>query len=77
VDAPYRTKARINLRTTGAEHVTLYRTWRPSDLFTGPHGQVARMGQCCRKNLLSLAQRYYVWARLIISGLEILSLAQT
>jgi len=33
-------KLGLNLRTTGAVHVTLYRTWHPSDLFTGPHGQV-------------------------------------
>jgi len=32
-------KLGLNLRTTGAAHVTLYRTWRPIDLFTGPHGR--------------------------------------
>jgi len=34
-------KLGLNLRTTGAAHVTLYRTWCLSDLFTGPHGQVS------------------------------------
>ena len=33
-------KLGLNLPTTGAAHVTLYHTWRPSDLFTGPHEQV-------------------------------------
>jgi len=33
-------KLGLNLRTKGAAYVTLYRTWRPSDLFTGTHGQV-------------------------------------
>jgi len=33
-------KLGLNLPTTGAAHVTLYHTWRPSDSFTGPHGQV-------------------------------------
>jgi len=34
-------KLGLNLRTTGAAHVTLYHTLRPSDLFTGPRGQVS------------------------------------
>jgi len=33
-------KLALNLLTMGAAHVTLYRTWRPSVLLTGPHGQV-------------------------------------
>jgi len=39
-------KLGLNLRTTGAMHVTLYRTWRLSDLFTGPRGQVALRSRC-------------------------------
>jgi len=34
-------KLGLNLRTVGAAHVTLYRMWRLSDLFTGPHRQVS------------------------------------
>jgi len=41
VDTPYRTEARIEPRTSATAHVTLYCTWRPSDLTTGLHGQVA------------------------------------
>jgi len=37
-------KHRLNLRTMGAAHVTIYRMWHPSDLFTGPHGQVIYCG---------------------------------
>jgi len=31
-------KLGLNLLTMGAANVTLYRTWRPSVLLTGPHG---------------------------------------
>jgi len=33
-------KLGLNLRTTATAHVTLYRTWHPSDLTTGLHRQV-------------------------------------
>ena len=39
-------KLGLNLRTTGAVHVTLYGTWCLSDLFTRPHGQVALRSRC-------------------------------
>ena len=43
-------KLGLNLQTTGTAHITLYRTWSPTDLFTGPHGQVTRVSQCQKKS---------------------------
>jgi len=55
-------KLALNLRTTATAHVTLYRTWRPSDLSTGLHVQVLPRGET-RWNLLGVPQTpERIWA---------------
>jgi len=43
-------KLELNLLTTGVAHVTHYRTWHPSVLLTGLHGQVYRWCQHSTNN---------------------------
>jgi len=57
-------RLRQNPRTTATSHVTLYRTWRPSDLSTELHGQLlaARLGPRDRVTLDSCSTANHLQA---------------